>query len=79
MVKYSLILKIVQLADIPLTYVPGNVTRIIVKAIGDLTWESQENGVLWDETMAMTSQYDDDKAAFTCKCLLYVYFTFVSA
>lgn len=57
-----------QLADIPLTYIPGNVTRIIVKAIGDLAWESQANGSLWDETMAMTSQYyEDEAAALTCK------------
>ena len=37
--------------EVPLSYVPGNVTRVCVKAVGDLQWGGEGDGgkgCVWD-------------------------------
>ena len=43
------ILQIYDKTDIALAYLPGNVTRIKVKAIGDLLLDENQQGALWKQ------------------------------
>ena len=44
------------MSDVPLAYIPGNVTRVKVKAVGDMAWPK-------NTAAASTSIWDRAKAA----------------
>lgn len=49
--------QITDVMEVPLAYIPGNVTRVKVKAVGDLNWKHlQMEGVIWHGELAQHEQ-----------------------